>query len=877
MRNFSPRASRLVYALCQDEARNTGSNQILPEHILLALLKSADGLGYYLLQKLNINLLSLRTMLEQSIEKGSPSENLDFDIIPTGRRTKTVLDIASMEAQAMENNYVGTEHIVLACIRENARLSDLLLTNAQVSIQEARDTCKKIQAEKASSTVGKKAEELANLALRSIFGETNHTDDFVNFVRSAQDDNSAAKKTPQDKKKARANIGFVEEFSRDITKLAREKKIDPVVGREKEIERLIQILSRRTKNNPVLVGEPGVGKTAIVEGLAYKIALGQVPMGISSKRILSLDLAAMVAGTKFRGEFEERMKKMMAEVKEDPSIILFIDELHTIIGAGGPEGQMDASNMLKPALSRGEIQIIGATTTKEYTRYIEKDSALERRFQQVRVEEPGDQDTVQILLGIKKQYEDFHGVIYEDDVIPSIVKLTRRYIPERFLPDKAIDLLDEAGAQKKIKEESKPTDLILLEKQIEELAAQKAELVRNQDYEKAAYVRDKVIELKRKLEIFSDLYKKNGVGQRQHVTCHDVCKIICSMTGIPVDQLDTAEASRLVNMEDEMHKMVIGQDDAVHLISGAVRRNRAGISSSKHPIGSFIFLGPTGVGKTQLAKALAKFLFGNEDQLIRIDMSDYMEKHNASRLVGAPPGYVGYEDGGVLTEKVRRHPYSVVLLDEIEKAHPDVFNLLLQILEEGELSDNLGHTINFRNTVIIMTSNAGARQITSDGRIGFSSSDGGVLPYQEIRSNAMNELKKLMNPELINRIDDIIVFDALNKKQIGKILDIQISELASRLAERGISINIKPKAREYLISNGYDPAMGARPMRRLIQREIEDPVSIQILEGKDKLSKQVSVDCLKDGLRVRFITDMPEETTSKIGVTQDGIEIAVKK
>lgn len=872
MRNFSPRASRLVYALCQDEARLTCSSQIIPEHILLALIKSADGLGYLLLKQLEINILNYRTVLEESIEKGNSTVNLDCDIIPTGRRTKTLLDIASMEAQAMQNNYIGTEHLVIAAIRETSSLSEIYFTNANISLTKVREVCKKIQAENPSSTVGKKSEDFAQLALRSIFGESSHTDDFVDFVRNGA--SGSAKENAADKKKSRNESHFIDEFSRDITKLAREKKIDPVVGREKEIERLIQILSRRTKNNPVLVGEPGVGKTAIVEGLAHKIAAGQVPYGISSKRILSLDLAAMVAGTKFRGEFEERMKKMMNEVKEDSSIILFIDELHTIIGAGGPEGQMDASNMLKPALSRGELQIIGATTTKEYSRYIEKDSALERRFQQVRVEEPSDNETIQILNGIKKQYEDFHGVIYEDDVIPCIVKMTRRYLPERFLPDKAIDLLDEAGAQKKIVEEAKPLDLIVLEKEINSLIAEKTELVKNQDYEQAAMIRDKVIELKRKLQVYSELFKKSGSGKLQRVTSHDVCKIICSMTGIPVDQLDAQESIRLIKMEEEMHKMVIGQNDAVHLISGAVRRSRAGISSSKHPIGSFIFLGPTGVGKTQLAKALAKFLFGSEDQLIRIDMSDYMEKHNASRLVGAPPGYVGYEDGGVLTEKVRRHPYSVVLLDEIEKAHPDVFNLLLQILEEGELNDNLGHTINFRNTVVIMTSNAGARQITSEGRIGFSSSGQGVLPYQEIKSNALTELKKLMNPELINRIDDIIVFDALNKKEISQILDIQISDLAQRLAEKGLSISLKPKAREYLIANGYDPAMGARPMRRLIQREIEDPISMLILEGKSSECKTIVVDCLKEGLRVRFVKEESDtRLETKIGVTHGDLQI----
>ena len=574
-------------------------------------------------------------------------------------------------------------------------------------------------------------------------------------------------------------------------------------------------------------------------------------------------MVAVVAGTKFRGDFEERMKRIMKEIKEDGNIILFIDELHSIIGAGGSEGGMDASNILKPALSRGEIQIVGATTTKEYRKYFEKDSALERRFQIVKVDEPSVSDTIEILNGLKQKYEDFHGVVYDDDVIPAIVKFSERYIPERFLPDKAIDILDEAGSAKKISGESRPVELAELEKAIEELSSEKKELVAKQNYEKAAEVRDKVKDLRLKLEEFSELWQSNSCGLKKHVTVDDICRIIASITGIPLEQLDSNEAGRLLKMENHLHKNVIGQDEAIKVLSSAIRRSRAGVSSPDRPLGSFIFLGPTGVGKTQLAKSLAEFLFGSKDALIRIDMSDYMEKHNASRLVGAPPGYVGFDEGGILTEKVRRQPYSVVLLDEIEKAHPDIFNLLLQLLEEGELSDNLGHTINFRNTVIIMTGNAGARQINSEHKLGFNSSPDGILPYNEIKANALEELKRIMRPELLNRVDDVVVFEALNKEQISKILDLQIKELENRLSDKNLTLTIKPKARKYLVEHGYDANLGARPMRRLIQSEIEEQLSILILEGKATESKKITVDLSKDKLIVKVENPQKKNETKK--------------
>ena len=844
MKNLSPRAKKILMVLAQDEARKIGSTQLLPEHVVLAILKSKEGLGYSAISELGLDPVKLESEIETFFRDDIRSPTLDS--IPKSRRYQFLIDIADIESSALHNNYIGTEHLLLAAIRDEGSITAKFFSDEGYTIMDARFTVMELQADGGSSIRKQDAESLVDSVFRSLLN-----DDAGGGLFGVFEEKKSEKKQPQDKSNAGQKQSFLAEYSRDLTKLARENKDDPVVGRDKEIHRVIQILSRRTKNNPVLTGEPGVGKTAIVEGLAQHIAAGKVPEGLLNKRILSLDLAAIVAGTKYRGEFEERMKKMMKELQENKDIILFIDELHTIIGAGGPEGTMDASNIMKPALSRGEIQIIGATTAKEYTRHIEKDLALERRFQVVKVEEPGDQETEEILNGIKTKYENYHRVIYDDAVIPAIVKLSRRYIPEKVLPDKAIDILDEAGAAKKIQEEARPTELAELEQNISQLIEEKTALVKNQDYESAALVRDKVIDLKRRLNVYSDLWKKNGNSGTKRVSVSDVEHIISEMTGVPVERLSSSEAERIVHMEDELHNTVIGQNSAVSVISGAIRRARAGISSPKHPVGSFIFLGPTGVGKTQLAKALAKYLFGSEDSLIRIDMSDYMEKHTASRLVGAPPGYVGYEEGGVLTEKVRRHPYSVVLLDEIEKAHPDIFNLLLQLLEEGELSDNLGHTVNFRNTVIIMTSNAGARQITNEGRVGFGTLDG-VMPYEEIKAGAMNELKKLLSPELINRIDDVIVFDALSKKEVSKILDIQLAELGERLAEKGLTINLKPKAKEYLIENGYNPAMGARPMKRLLRKEIEDPLSMELLSNAGKDFNTVSIECTSGKIRVHL-------------------------
>ncbi|MBQ0162660.1 MAG: ATP-dependent Clp protease ATP-binding subunit [Treponema sp.] len=862
MKGLSPRAQRLIVALAQDEGRKSASAYLLPEHVLLAMLKSADSVGYSLLLEMSVNVLNFQLALEQSLIPAKNTNDAIYEL-PPSRRLSVLIDSARLEAQNFGDDYIGTEHLLIAAIREERSITNRYFLRSGISIDVIRTLLPDARLKTPSSSNEKGERNLQNSIIKDIFGPLDVSEDEFRkklglSTSQPKEKLAAANDIPTQESKTakqKRNNSILAEYSRDLTLEARNNALDPVVGRSDEIQRVIQILSRRTKNNPLLIGEPGVGKTAIVEGLSQAIVKGEVPFNLLKKKVMILDLGALIAGTKYRGDFEERLKRIMLEVKEDKNILLFIDEIHTIIGAGGQAGQMDASNMLKPALSRGEIQIIGATTRKEYRKYLEKDSAFERRFQVVKVEEPNDTETLDILLGVQKKYEEFHNVKYNDDVIPLIVKLAHRYIPERFLPDKAIDILDEAGAQKKIQEENRPSELAELEKNIEELIEEKKLLVKNQDYEKAALVRDKVVALKEKLDMFSEYWKANNGSILKEVTTRDVCKVISLMTGIPTDELDVSQTERLVHMEDEIHKSVIGQEEAIKIISSAVRRNRAGISSTKRPIGSFIFLGPTGVGKTKLAKTLAKFLFGTEDSLIRIDMSDFMERHTTSRLVGAPPGYVGYEEGGVLTEKIRQHPYSVVLFDEIEKAHPDVFNLMLQILEEGELADGLGHNVSFKNTVIIMTSNAGAREIISDGKIGFSTLHAGIdnqLDYENIKANAVLELKKIMSPEFINRIDDIVVFGGLSQKEVSDILEIQLKELTDRLLEKNIKLTFKPSAKKYMVEHGYDPEMGARPMRRMIQREVEDPLSIMVLTKDKDASDEIVVDCKNEKLDIKF-------------------------
>lgn len=861
MEGLSPRAQRLLIALSQDEGRKSGSAYLLPEHVILALLKNAESVGYSLLLSMNVNVLNFQLALEQSLIPAKDRAQGIYEL-PPSRRLSVMMDCARLESQTLGDSYIGTEHLLIAAIKEERSITNRYFLRAGISLESIRSFLPEARSHIESSATAKGERRLEKTLLSDLLGDEYRGD--LNEPSSTLADSRKKEKASKQEKKD----SVLSEYSRDMTAQARSENCDPVIGRAKEIGRVIQILSRRTKNNPLLIGEPGVGKTAIIEGLSQAIVKGEVPYNLLRKRVLVLDLGALIAGTKYRGDFEDRLKKIMNEVKEDKNILLFIDEIHTIIGAGGQAGQLDASNMLKPALSRGEIQIIGATTNKEYRKYLEKDSAFERRFQIVKVYEPDDSETLEILNGVQKKYEDFHNVKYLDDVIPLIIKLSHRYIPERFLPDKAIDILDETGAQKKIQEEARPSELAELEKNIEELIEEKKNLVKNQNYEQAALVRDKVLALKEKLELFSEYWKKNNGKVQKEVTVKDVCHVISEMTGIPVEDLDISQVERLIHMEDELHKTVIGQNEAINLISSAVRRNKAGISSGKRPIGSFVFLGPTGVGKTKLAKTLAKSLFGTEDSLIRIDMSDFMERHTASRLTGAPPGYVGYEEGGVLTEKIRQHPYSVILFDEIEKAHPDVFNLMLQILEEGELSDSFGHNVSFKNTVIIMTSNAGAREIVSQGKIGFNdfADNVGTLDFEEIKSSAVMELKKIMSPELINRIDDIIVFGGLSEAEIAQILDVQLAELSERLFDKGLKMFVKPAAKKYMIRNGYDPEMGARPMRRLIQREVEDPLSILVLRKDFEESDEIVIDSDGESIKVSF--KKPKKISKKSTVKQ---------
>ncbi len=826
-KGYSQRLKMILAVYAQEEAKRFHSDQLLPEHIILAIIKDGEGIGIKALNELRINPVELQLEIEKSLPR--KRSGLGLGDVPPSRRGTRIIEDSVNEAKALGHEFIGTEHLLLASMKETGSILQRHLAKYSVGYEDFKRVIVEIR------------------------GSRTH--------RNAAQQPVRKKGAPVGKK----GTPTLNTFSRDLTEYARTGKLDPVVGREKEIKRVIQILARRTKNNPVLVGAPGVGKTAIVEGLAQRIVDGVAPDLLLGKRVLTLDIASLIAGTKYRGEFEERLKRVMKEIVSDGNIILFIDELHTIIGAGGAEGAIDASNMFKPALSRGELQCIGATTLDEFRKHIEKDSALERRFQSIFVEEPSLENTIEILKGIKSQYEEHHHVMYTEKAVIAAATLSQRYITDRFLPDKAIDLIDEAGAVKRINNTVRPDRIRALEDTIEELTSKKIELVNNQDYEKAAATRDQIRQMKTEMDRMLSDWNKSMKVEKVPVDENDIDKIISSITGIPVSRIAESESEKLLKIEEELHKTVIGQNEAIRVIASSIRRSRTGLSSPNRPLGSFIFLGPTGVGKTLLAKTLAQFLFGREDALIRLDMSDFMEKHNISRLVGAPPGYVGYEEGGLLTEKVRRRPYCVILLDEIEKAHPDVFNLLLQLLEEGELQDNLGHKVSFKNTVLIMTSNVGVRQISTDNTLGFKAGEG-ILNYSEIKASALNELRLQFRPEFINRVDEIVVFSSLNHGEIRNIVDILLDEVKMRLLEMNIILKFSNSAKEYIVKKGWDPKFGARPIRRVIQKKIEDPLSVYILQGKCPGGSSVTAGIRKGQLS--FTVDKPKqvESTTSIGL-----------
>jgi ATP-dependent Clp protease ATP-binding subunit ClpC len=834
-KGLTQRAQRILTQLAQEEARRFHSDLLLPEHVILALLKDGEGIGYKALKSMNLDLGDMQSEIEKSIPR-KPSGFILGDV-PPSKRGKKILEESANEARTLGHEYIGTEHLLLATVAEQGSVVNQYLSDKSISLEILRDVISELSG---GDTLRPKEERTS----------TSGTDD-SRWKRPAA---TVKKSTPT-----------LDEFSRDLTALALKKVLDPVIGREKEIQRLIQILARRTKNNPVLIGEPGVGKTAIVEALAQLIVSGQAPDALAGKRVMVLDLAALIAGTKYRGEFEERLKRVMKEIASVGNIILFIDELHTIIGAGGAEGAIDASNMLKPALSRGEIQCIGATTLSEYRKYIERDAALERRFQSVLVTEPNVDQSIEILTGIAPRYAKFHNVTYLPEAIEAAATLSSRYISDRSLPDKAIDLLDEAGSHKKLASTVRPREIQDLEAQVEQLTREKNDLVTNQSYEHAAAIRDDVRRVKQEIEDLKSRWETGPEGAPRVVDAQDIYNILSEITGIPLSSIAQTEADKLLAIEKVLHQSVIGQHEAIAAIASAIRRSRTGLNSPKRPLGSFIFLGPTGVGKTLLAKTLAEFLFGSADNVIRLDMSDFMEKHNVSRLVGAPPGYIGYEEGGLLTEKIRRRPYCVVLLDEIEKAHPDVFNLLLQILEEGELQDNLGHTVSFRNCLVIMTSNAGARQITRTGSLGFNNGEG-MLSYNEIRSSALSELKKQFRPEFINRVDEIVVFHALTGKQVESIFHLMLGEIGERLLQRNLRIDVTAKARHWLITKGYDVTYGARPLRRTLQKELEDLLSLRILEGQLQSGDHITVELRRNKLALKIKKFQPSAEVKLVGV-----------
>ncbi|HLR74306.1 MAG TPA: ATP-dependent protease ATP-binding subunit ClpC [Virgibacillus sp.] len=791
---FTERAQK-VLALSQEEAVRLHHNNIGTEHILLGLVREGDGIAAKALNALGLEVVKIQEEVEQLIGVGKqPTKTIHYT-----PRAKKVVELSQDEARKLGHSYVGTEHILLGLIREGEGVAARVLNNLGVSLNKARQQVLQL---------------LGN-----------------NESQAGRQNRGQA---------TSANTPTLDSLAKDLTASARDGKVDPVIGRDKEIERVIQVLSRRTKNNPVLIGEPGVGKTAIAEGLAQKIINNEIPETLRDKRVMTLDMGTVVAGTKYRGEFEDRLKKVMDEIRQADNIILFIDELHTLIGAGGAEGAIDASNILKPSLSRGELQCIGATTLDEYRKYIEKDAALERRFQPIQVDEPTLDETIQILKGLRDRYEAHHRVTITDDAIEAAASLSERYISDRFLPDKAIDLIDEAGSKVRLRSYTVPPNLKELEKKLEKVRKEKDAAVQSQEFEKAASLRDSEQRLREELDQTKEKWKEKQGREDYEVTVEDIASVVSVWTGVPVSQLTKTETERLLNMEDILHEHIIGQKEAVTAVSKAIRRARAGLKDPKRPIGSFIFLGPTGVGKTELARKLAEVMFSDEEAMIRIDMSEYMEKHATSRLVGSPPGYVGYEEGGQLTEQVRRKPYSVVLLDEIEKAHPEVFNILLQVLEDGRLTDSKGRVVDFRNTVLIMTSNVGASELRRHQYVGFTLQEEGQQ-YKDMKKKVTDEMKKAFRPEFLNRIDETIVFHALEKKHMKSIVVLMIQELQERLKEQEIDFALTDKAVEKIADEGFDPEYGARPLRRSIQKNIEDLLSEALLKNDISKGQKVKV------------------------------------
>ena len=817
MNNFTPRAQQ-VLALARKEADRFNHNYVGTEHLLLGLIKLGQGVAVNVLQKMNLDLDTVRLEVEKQVGNGPETKMVGN--IPYTPRVKKVLALAGKEAKALNHSYVGTEHILLGLLREGDGVAARVLKNLEVDIERTR-----------------------NEILRELD---------PNFSGNSVEDDDNEFEDPGTAGRKEGKTPALKAFGRDITELAHAAELDPVIGRSSEIERVIQILCRRTKNNPVLIGEAGVGKTAIAEGLAQEIASGNVPELLRDKKVITLDLALMVAGTKYRGQFEERIKAVMDEIKRSRNVILFIDELHTIVGAGSAEGAMDASNIIKPALSRGELQCIGATTMNEYRKFIEKDAALERRFQQVKVEEPNVEDAILILQGLRSRYEAHHKAHYTNEAIEACVRLSARYLTGRFLPDKAIDILDEAGARSRIASMTRPPEIKGLEAEIEAIVGEKEAAIKNQDFENAAALRDK--EKHKRQEVEDILTSWRAINEEKIVTVEedDIMTVVAKWTGVPLQRMEEKETEKLLKMEDELKSRVIGQDEAVIAISRALRRSRADLKDPRRPIGSFIFLGPTGVGKTYLARNLAEFMFGDKEALIQIDMSEYMEKFTSSRLIGSPPGYVGYEEGGQLSEAVRRRPYSVVLFDEIEKAHPDVMNLLLQILEEGIITDSLGRKIDFRNTIIIMTTNVGADVIKRQVNLGFGAMGGGDENYASMRDKILDRAKEAFKPEFLNRLDEKIVFHVLDRENLIQIVDLEINTVVKRLAGKNIHLKLDKKAKEFLIEQGYDPNYGARPMRRAVERHIEDPLAEHLLRGDIAAGHVVKITHKKDEKYLSF-------------------------